>query len=395
MNGPNYDIFGPAAADIRPRPYPMRSVWESRQFHRTPDLVVVGSGIVGLFTALFYKRAHPLHHVLVLERGPYPSGASVKNAGFACFGSPSELLADLEHEGADAMLARVENRWKGLLELRAELGDATIGFEPSGGYEIYAAHDVLYTRVADRFDALNEALRPIFGKAVFRWDDAAVRTFGLNGVQHLVRTDLEGPLDTGLLMGTLLRKVLAEGIFFRPRAEVIAVDEGPAGVILRVKDDEDLHAANVVICTNGYVRQLLPDLLVTPARGQVLKTGPIPGLKVRGTFHYQEGFYYFRDHAGGVLIGGGRNLDIAGETTMEDGTTPKIQEALEKLLREVIIPGQAYSVVQRWSGIMGMGPSKTPIIERRSPRVAVAVRMGGMGVAIGIRVARQVAALIQ
>lgn len=372
----------------------MHSVWESRQFHRTPDLVVIGAGIVGLFTALFHKRRHPHHHVIVLERGPFPSGASVKNAGFACFGSPSELMADLEKEGAEAMLARVENRWKGLLELRAELGDAAIGFEPSGGHEIYAAHDPLYTRVADRFDTLNDALGPIFGKAVFRWNDEAVRDFGLKGIHHLVRTDLEGPLDTGLLMGALLRKVLAEGVFFRPRTEVISLEEDATNVTLWLNGEEELEAANVMICTNGYARELLPNIDVIPARGQVLKTAPIPGLKLRGTFHYDEGFYYFRDHAGGVLLGGGRNLDFAGETTTVDGTTPLIQDALEKLLCEVILPEQPFTIIQRWSGIMGMGNSKTPIIEKRSERVAVAVRLGGMGVAIGIRVARQAAALI-
>ncbi len=372
----------------------MHSVWESRQFHRTPDLVVIGAGIVGLFTALFHKRRHPHHHVIVLERGPFPSGASVKNAGFACFGSPSELMADLEKEGAEAMLARVENRWKGLLELRAELGDAAIGFEPSGGHEIYAAHDPLYTRVADRFDTLNDALGPIFGKAVFRWNDEAVRDFGLKGIHHLVRTDLEGPLDTGLLMGALLRKVLAEGVFFRPRTEVISLEEDATNVTLWLNGEEELEAANVMICTNGYARELLPNMDVISARGQVLKTAPIPGLKLRGTFHYDEGFYYFRDHAGGVLLGGGRNLDFAGETTTVDGTTPLIQDALEKLLCEVILPEQPFTIIQRWSGIMGMGNSKTPIIEKRSERVAVAVRLGGMGVAIGIRVARQAAALI-
>jgi gamma-glutamylputrescine oxidase len=372
----------------------MHSVWESRQFHRTPDLVVIGAGIVGLFTALFHKRRHPHHHVIVLERGPFPSGASVKNAGFACFGSPSELMADLEKEGAEAMLARVENRWKGLLELRAELGDAAIGFEPSGGHEIYAAHDPLYTRVADRFDTLNDALGPIFGKAVFRWNDEAVRDFGLKGIHHLVRTDLEGPLDTGLLMGALLRKVLAEGVFFRPRTEVISLEEDATNVTLWLNGEEELEAANVMICTNGYARELLPNMDVIPARGQVLKTAPIPGLKLRGTFHYDEGFYYFRDHAGGVLLGGGRNLDFAGETTTVDGTTPLIQNALENLLREVILPEQPFTIMQRWSGIMGMGGSKSPIIEKRSERVAVAVRLGGMGVAIGIRVARQAASLI-
>ena len=372
----------------------MRSIWETRHFHRPPDLVVVGAGIVGLFTALFYKRTHPHHHVLVLERGPFPSGASVKNAGFACFGSPSELLADQDKEGTDAMLARVENRWKGLLELRAELGDEAIGFEASGGHEVYGAHDPLYTRVVEEFDALNTALRPIFGRAVFEWDDAAVGRFGLGLGHHLVKADLEGPVDSGALMSTLLRKVQAAGVFFRPHCDVAGVEELPSAAVVRLNGGETLTAANVVVCTNGYTGQLFPDLPVIPARGQVLKTAPIPGLQLRGTFHYDEGFYYFRDHEGGVLLGGGRNLDVTGETTWEDATTERIQGALEDLLRTVILPDQPFQVVQRWSGIMGMGPSKSPIVERRSERVVVAVRLGGMGVAIGIRVARQAVQLI-
>lgn len=372
----------------------MRSIWETRHFHRPPDLVVVGAGIVGLFTALFYKRANPHHHVVILERGPFPSGASVKNAGFACFGSPSELLADETKEGTDAMLTRVENRWKGLLELRAELGDVAIGFEPTGGHEIYGAHDPLYTHVAERFDALNAALRPIFGRSVFEWDDTAVAHFGLRPGHHLVKTDLEGPLDSGALMSTLLRKVQAAGVLFRPNCSVVGLEDLPSGVQVMINGGEVLRAANVVLCTNGYARQIFPELPVEPARGQVLKTAPIPGLKLRGTFHYDEGFFYFRDHDGGVLLGGGRNLDVAGETTWEDATTEPIQNALEDLLRTVILSGTSFQVVHRWSGIMGMGPSKSPIVERRSERVVMAVRLGGMGVALGIRVARQAAELV-
>jgi gamma-glutamylputrescine oxidase len=372
----------------------MRSIWETRHFHRPPDLVVVGGGIVGLFTALFHKRANPHHHVVILERGPFPSGASVKNAGFACFGSPSELLADETKEGTDAMLTRVENRWKGLLELRAELGDVAIGFEPTGGHEIYGAHDPLYTHVAERFDALNAALWPIFGRSVFEWDDPAVAHFGLRSGHRLVKTDLEGPLDSGALMSTLLLKVQAAGVLFRPNCSVVGLEDPPSGVQVMINGGEVLRAANVVLCTNGYARQIFPELPVEPARGQVLKTAPIPGLKLRGTFHYNEGFFYFRDHDGGVLLGGGRNLDVTGETTWEDATTEPIQNVLEDLLRNVILPGTSFQIVQRWSGIMGMGPSKSPIVERRSERVVVAVRLGGMGVALGIRVARQAAELV-
>jgi len=369
----------------------MQSIWELGHFHRSPHLAVIGGGIVGLFTALFHKRAYPHHHVLVLERGPFPSGASVKNAGFACFGSPSELLADLDNEGADAMLARVEERWRGLLELRSELGDEAIGFEPTGGHEVYRMHDPQYTRVAQRFDALNEMLRPLFGKAVFQWDDQALDLTGMAGLHHLARTDLEGPVDSGALMNTLLRKAIAEGVLFRPCAEVVGFEEGSGAVLIRLADGAEIHAARVVVATNAWTQELLPQLEVIPARGQVLLTNPVPGLRLRGTFHYDEGFYYFRDHGGGVLLGGGRNLDFVGETTAQEGTTPLIQDALVRLLDEVILPGTNYTIARRWSGIMGMGRSKSPIVERTSERVVAAVRLGGMGVAIGIRVARRAA----
>lgn len=103
-----------------------------------------------------------------------------------------------------------------------------------------------------------------------------------------------------------------------------------------------------------------------------------------------EGFYFFRDCAGGVLLGGGRHLDLEGERTMHEGLTPLVQGDLERLLREMVLPGQAFTIANRWSGTMAFGSrSKSHLVERIGERVVVAVRMGGMGVAIGIRVARR------
>jgi glycine/D-amino acid oxidase-like deaminating enzyme len=90
-------------------------------------------------------------------------------------------------------------------------------------------------------------------------------------------------------------------------------------------------------------------------------------------------------------LGGGRNLDFEGETTEEQGLNPKIQDELERLLKEMILPGYTPEIEHRWSGIMGVGSEKKPIIKWVGKNILVAVRMGGMGIAIGSLVGEQAA----
>lgn len=373
----------------------MWSIWEQRHFRRQADVVVVGAGITGLFTALFHKRRHAGHHVLVLEAGSHPDGATVRNAGFACFGSPSELLADMEAEDPDTALSRVEERWRGLCELRAELGDRAMGFEPTGGHEYFMADDPLYTRVAEGFDRLNDALRPIFGRTVYRWDPDGAARNGLAGPAYLASNDLEGGLDSGALALGLLRKAQSEGVQVRFGARVHQWEGSARGAEVRLADGERISCGQLVLATNGYSASLVPEAGIRPARGQVLVTGPIPGLTLRGTFHAEEGFLYFRDLDGAVLLGGARHVDVDGETTEEHGLNPKVQDALDRFLRERILPGREVSIAHRWSGIMGFPAiGKEAVVRHLGERVVIAAGLSGMGVALGIRVARRAAALV-
>ncbi|MCB0620932.1 MAG: FAD-dependent oxidoreductase, partial [Saprospiraceae bacterium] len=99
------------------------SFWERSSLLGRPDLVVIGSGIVGLTAAIRLRERFPDRRVVVLERGSLPSGASTRNAGFACFGSMTELLADLEARPEEEVWQLVGRRWQGLQRLRALLGD--------------------------------------------------------------------------------------------------------------------------------------------------------------------------------------------------------------------------------------------------------------------------------
>ena len=123
-------------------------------------------------------------------------------------------------------------------------------------------------------------------------------------------------------------------------------------------------------------------------------TQPVPGLRFKACFHYDRGYYYFRQIDGRILLGGGRILDVEGETTDSFGTTPLIRDSLIDLLHHLILPGQRVEIDGWWSGIMGVGDQKHPIVKRYSDRIVVAVRMGGMGVAIGSLVGERGAELL-
>ena len=95
------------------------------------------SGIVGLSTAIHIMQSQPNSKVLILEKGVLPQGGSTKNAGFACFGSLSELIHDLKTHSSEEVIELVRLRWQGLNAMRELLGDDQIGYEGYGGYEIF------------------------------------------------------------------------------------------------------------------------------------------------------------------------------------------------------------------------------------------------------------------
>jgi len=72
------------------------SYWEIQTWLSNVDYTIIGSGIVGLNCALQLKKRFPKAKIVILEKGILPQGASTKNAGFACFGSLSEIIDDLK-----------------------------------------------------------------------------------------------------------------------------------------------------------------------------------------------------------------------------------------------------------------------------------------------------------
>lgn len=378
-------------------PYPASlSFWEIKQYLQDIDLLIVGSGIVGLTTAVFYKKMHPNAKVVVVEKGILPSGASTKNAGFACFGSTSEILADLRNASEVEVFDTVSKRVIGLNALRDLLGDEGIGFNPVGGYELFGSEEEhSFEECIEKLSVLNERIELATGlKQTYRTADESITKFGFKNVHHLILNQHEGSIDTGMMMSSLMMLAQKLGIIILNSLEVERLEPSHSRVYVQFTNGWSVSCGHLHVATNGFAAKLLPDLDVQPARAQVLITKPLPDLKVRGTFHMQEGYYYFRNVGNRLLFGGGRQLDIKGETTSMIETTKLIQNDLEEKLHSTIIPDIKIEIEHRWAGIMGVGNKKTSLVERLSDRITCAVRMGGMGVAIGTSIGKQSAELI-
>ncbi len=371
------------------------SLWELESFYAPRDVIIIGSGFAGLWSAYYIKKKFPHWSVLVLEKGTIPSGASTRNAGFACFGSVTELLADQETYGSEAMIDLVRMRFRGLEKIRKRFAADQIGYEATGGFELIDKTqrpdlNILRTRI----DQLNHTLKSVTGKAKTFLLHSKQKNFGFGGAHHLVENLLEGQLHSGKLCEALLQLVQSKGVKVLTGVDIRSIEKGSEGHLLQSNLPVTLQASKVLVCTNAFAKTLLPEIDIVPARGQILVTSPIPSLAFKGCFHYDEGFYYFRNLGNRILLGGARNKFFRDEETFDAVTSTPVQTELERFLREVIIPETPYSIDYRWSGTMGIGGEKKPVLKKIRDELYCAVRMSGMGVALTPEIGKQVAAMM-
>ena len=366
------------------------SYWEQNTWFNNIDFCIIGSGIVGLNCALTLRKNYPNAKILVLEKGQLPQGASTKNAGFACFGSISELLSDLSHHSETEIVELVQQRYDGLQLLRQNLGDKTIDYKQYGGYEIFLnKNEALFQNCLQHLRDINALLHPLFQADVFQIKE---QRFGFkNSLSQMIVNPFEAQIDTGMMMRSLLQKAQSKGILILNATDVISFSADHNAVHIDLADTS-FKTKELFIATNAFAKDLLA-VDVKPYRNQVIITEPITDLSLSGTFHLDQGYYYFRNIHNRILLGGGRHLDPERESTADLGLTDTIQHQLENLLHEVILPDQPVPIAHRWSGILASGSQKKPIVKSIDDRVHCAVRLGGMGVAIGSNIGRKLADL--
>ena len=358
------------------------SIWEKSGWIQEPDAIVLGTGIVGMNTALELRALHPDWHIVMLDRSAF-GGASTRNAGFACFGSPSELAEDLESLGTEALVKLVDMRWAGLNALKATWNKADLGYTPCGALEAFT-DQAQFERITGMLPALNALLEPVFDAPPFqRLSDAEIAQRGLKRVCGAISSPLEGALDTGKMVRAMRRSLTEQGI------EVIHGIEAT-----------ELHRANerwsvstmagsiqterVFVCTNAWASAML-DVDVAPAPNVVVVSQPLPHLALNQTLHHDRGYVYARAVRGRLLIGGGRNWNC--DDDAERG------QMLVHWAQTHIQGAERFDIDHQWVGQLGVGAQRMPIVKELEQGLYVGVRLGGMGVAIGTNVGRALARL--
>lgn len=371
------------------------SVWEKETYFAPQDIIIIGAGLMGLWSALELKKRNDALRITILERNTTPLGASTRNAGFACFGSPTELLQNVETLGEEGMLEVVEMRYKGIEKIKTHFSEEMIAFDPCGGYECINKNYRHWEILDDKIHWLNNSLKQITGtKNIFARVDEKLGKLGLRNFDALVENVTEAALHSGQLVQALAQKVQAAGVTILYGMEMNGWEKNNSHINIHTKQQIDVSARKLLFSTNAFTQSLVPGLPVIAARGQVIVTSPIEGLTMKGTFHYDEGFYYWRNLGNRILIGGARNSAFEEEATTDLAGSLKVKEALINFLQQHLAPSYQYTIEHHWSGIMAFTEGKTPFVGEVGDNVFASIACNGMGVALTPVIAEKAADLL-
>jgi sarcosine oxidase subunit beta len=337
------------------------------------DVIVVGAGVVGCSTA--YRLAQSGRNVLVIDQRGIASGASGRNGGMTGAGStmhagageavyaittanlelirqlPEELECDFELRlPGNLNVATNEAQWKHLEE--------SVAIQKRSGLNV---------ELLDRDEA--RRLMPALSESIL-------------GAEY---SPDPGHLWPFRLVHGFANKARAHGARFRLGERVDELVRTADRVIGVRIGTETILADEVVLCTNAYTPQILPDLpagAIVPARGQILVTQAVPDLLPHpfGTNFDKE--YGRQTPDGKILCGGFRRLDDnEGLGHYEERVTPAVLNGIASCLTTLFPRLANVRVVRCWAGIMGFTADGLPVIGKAefAPGLTIAAGFNGGG----------------
>ena len=378
------------------------SHWETNRELFKGDILIIGSGLVGQSIGIAIQKQKkelkqkPLKICIVDKLPMGQSGASTRNAGFACFGSPTEIIDDLSREEENRTINRISNRISGLSIWKDWIPGNIIEWDECSGYEVFEREEEMnFKEVLDQLPYLNKIGESASGNPRIYSKHQRISST----LPYSIRIEGEASLNPGKAHNSLynlnqeLGNQIINGVNVPNRNYWHKNSEG-----WTIPTENGIFKAKrVVIAANAWTPKILDsDLDITPGRGQILMIKSAKPISYKGVFHAKKGYLYFRNSNNSLIIGGGRNLFQTNETSLEMTTTKEVQDYLELYARDVLLPNQDFSIQNRWAGIMAFSKrgNKDPLLYWYEPDLLIASRMCGMGVAlapiIGIKASKKI-----
>lgn len=357
----------------------MFSFWEKQQYLGKYDVIIIGSGFTGLCAGITLLKSQPALRVAIIESAIIGTLASSRNAGFMCYGSPSELGTDLGNQSTANSLAMIRAKHKGMKLLLQFAGKRNIQFKKVAAYELLDKTAPATTAALEHIDALNGLFHEAIG--IPQYFSQTTKPHFADGFQDAIAFAYEGQLNpaaTVYALTQLFRNL--GGIHLNATtAQGLEKSEGHFEVPTNLGT---LQSKQVIIATNAFTNALIPSSQIQPKRAQVLLTSPIAKMPYLGNFHMDFGYVYFRNVGNRLLLGGARNTNFESENSAKPELNPLIQSVLDTLLVK-LLPHQNYTIEDRWAGIMGFDVKNRPQVRVLDSNLLLVAGMNGMGTALG------------
>ncbi len=358
---------------------------------RSPDVIVVGGGVTG--TSITWRLTQAGHRVLLLERRGICAGASGRNAGNTGAGSGMHA--------APRTVRAVHAITSGNLQLLKTLPDE---LDKNFELRLPGSMDVITTPEQMAHARETVITKRLAGSDVELLDRESARSIMPSLSPRILGASYtrdRGHLWPFALVTGMADAATRVGAEIRIGARVERLSRRGDRVTGVVVNGETIFAGDVVLATNAWTPQLLPELpdgALVPARGQILVTQPLPPL-LACTFGTNFAKEYGRQTPGGQVVAGGyRRLDVdEGLGTYREEVTLSVLAGIARCLTELfpVLRGKA-RVVRAWSGIMGFTADGLPLIGRYEPAPGLTIAAGfnGGGFSWAVIVGKIIASLL-
>ncbi|AMB60012.1 NAD(P)/FAD-dependent oxidoreductase [Microterricola viridarii] len=352
------------------------------------DLLVVGGGYTGLWTAILAKEEDPSARVVLLESGSVGHAASGRNGGF-CSPSLTHGLANGLERWPDEIDQLVRIGAENLQEIEAAVGrygiDADFTLSGKVAFARTAWEAAGLQAAAAASTAHGEPAHYIPAAEVANWTTSDAYIGGMHSPNYALINPYK------LVLG--LRRVCLElGVQIFEGSPVDALDARGRGAVIARTAGGEVHAHKVALATNAFqplLRRL--SLRTIPVYDYAIVTEPLTDADLAaigwtgdyGLTDAGNQFHYYRKTADNRILWGGYDAIYHYGSARGEELTQR-QETFDKLAAQFheTYPQLAHvTFTHQWGGIVDSSTRfcLTAGVAKRG-RVAYALGFTGLGV---------------